>query len=49
VGWSLRSASWTAASAAVIVGSAVRFIPYQLGYLLCSRPLPVEPVAEVPD
>jgi hypothetical protein len=49
VGWSLRSASWTAASAAVIVGSAVRFIPYQLGYLLCSRPLPVEPAADVPD
>lgn len=49
VGWSLRSASWTAASAAVIVGSAVRFIPYQLGYLLCSRPLPVEPVADGSD
>ncbi|HEV7200673.1 MAG TPA: glycosyltransferase family 87 protein [Candidatus Limnocylindria bacterium] len=42
VGWSLRSASWSAAGVAVVIGSCVRFIPYQLGYLLCSRPLPVE-------
>jgi Glycosyltransferase family 87 len=49
VGWSLRSASWSAASLAVIVASGVRFIPYHLGYLLCARPLPVDTVADVPD
>ncbi len=39
--WSWRSGSWSAAGLAVVVGSCVRFIPYQLGYLLCSRPLPL--------
>ena len=50
VGWSLRSASWSGAGVAVLVASCVRFIPYQLGYLLCSRPLPVtaEAVADAP-
>jgi hypothetical protein len=32
--------SWALASVAVLIASGVRFIPYQLGYLLCAHPLP---------
>jgi hypothetical protein len=39
-GWAWLRGSWPLASVAVIVASSVRFIPYQLGYLLCSRPDP---------
>jgi hypothetical protein len=39
VAWTLRSPSWQAAGVAVVIGSSIRFIPYHLGYLLCSRPL----------
>jgi hypothetical protein len=41
--WAIRSADWTVASVSVIVASSIRFIPYQLGYLLCSRPIPTGP------
>lgn len=37
--WTWRRRSWPAASLLVLVAS-VRFIPYHLGYLLCSRPQP---------
>jgi hypothetical protein len=50
VAWSLRSGSWSANSVAVLLASCARFIPYQLGYLLCSRPIPVtaESAVDVP-
>jgi hypothetical protein len=38
--WALRRPSWLPASVLVLVGASVRFIPYQLGYLLCSAPRP---------
>jgi hypothetical protein len=38
IGFAVRRSSWPAASVAVAVGASIRFIPYQLGYLLCSRP-----------
>jgi hypothetical protein len=42
--WALRRPSWRAASFLVIVAASVRFIPYHLGYLLCSAPnLPAPP------
>jgi alpha-1,2-mannosyltransferase len=44
--WALRRPSWPAASVLVIVGASVRFIPYHLGYLLCSAPLPTRPTTE---
>jgi len=37
VAWTWRKRSWPVASLLVLVGS-VRFVPYHLGYLLCSRP-----------
>jgi hypothetical protein len=37
------SRSWGWASASVVLASMVRFIPYHLGYLLCSVPLPTKP------
>jgi hypothetical protein len=40
--WVLRRPSWPAASVLVMIGASVRFIPYQLGYLLCSVPRPDE-------
>jgi Glycosyltransferase family 87 len=38
IGLAVRRSSWPAASVAVAVAASMRFIPYQLGYLLCSRP-----------
>jgi hypothetical protein len=38
--WALRRPSWAAASLLVLVATSVRFIPYHLGYLLCSVPRP---------
>lgn len=38
VAWAWRQRSWAAASLVVLVASSARFIPYHLGYLLCSRP-----------
>ncbi|HEY7451222.1 MAG TPA: hypothetical protein VIA02_01740 [Candidatus Limnocylindria bacterium] len=38
--WAIRTADWAAGSVSVLVASSVRFIPYQLGYLLCSAPRP---------
>lgn len=39
--WTWRARSWSAAGLLVLVAS-VRFIPYHLGYLLCSPPRPPE-------
>jgi hypothetical protein len=39
--WALLRPSWLPASVLVLVGASARFIPYQLGYLLCSAPRPV--------
>jgi len=33
-----RQRTWTAATLLVLVATSARFIPYHLGYLLCSRP-----------
>jgi hypothetical protein len=38
--WAWRQRSWSAASLLVLVATSARFIPYHLGYLLCSRPQP---------
>ena len=38
--WAWRQRSWSAASLLVLVATSARFIPYHLGYLLCSRPRP---------
>jgi hypothetical protein len=38
VAWTWRRRGWPEASVLVLVGASVRFIPYHLGYLLCSRP-----------
>ncbi len=43
--WALRRPSWRAGSVLVIIGASVRFIPYHLGYLLCSAPRPPDHAA----
>ncbi|MEK6191320.1 MAG: glycosyltransferase family 87 protein [Chloroflexota bacterium] len=41
--WALHRPSWPASSVLVIIGASVRFIPYHLGYLLCSVPAASQP------
>jgi hypothetical protein len=41
--WALRRPSWVPSSVLVLVAAAIRFIPYHLGYLLCSRPAGASP------
>jgi len=38
--WAWRQRSRSAASLLVLIATSARFIPYHLGYLLCSRPQP---------
>lgn len=43
VGWAWRQRNWAAASLVVLAATSARFIPYHLGYLLCSRPREADP------
>lgn len=43
VAWTWRQRSWGAASLLVLVATSARFIPYHMGYLLCSRPRGADP------